>query len=118
MSFTRQRRGDGLGGGGHRQAHAESHDDITRQDGKVAAVDRDEDRHEGQSGTAQEYPGRHRQTNSDPGRQSRGEDGAGYHQHEHRHEREGGDKTRPAEHRLEVGVENHEDPCRHAEHRE
>jgi hypothetical protein len=42
----------------------------------------------------------------------------GERQHGHRHEREGGGQARPAEYRLEVGVEHHEDPGRHAEHRE
>ena len=57
---------------------------------QVAAVDRDEGRHQGEAGTGQEDAGGHGRAAADAGGQPWGEAGGRHHQHGHRHHRQGG----------------------------
>jgi hypothetical protein len=69
----------------------------------------------GQARGAQDDPCRHRRAASDAGGHPWGETGREHHQQRRRHERQGGAEAGPAEHRLEVGEEDHEDSRLHAE---
>ncbi len=118
LALPRQRAGDRLGGRRHRQAHAESHREHAGQDREIAAVNGDERGHQDQPGGTQQDSGGHRRATADPRGNAWGEARGEHHQQCHRHQREGGTESGPAEDGLEVREQHDEDAGLHTEDRQ
>src|SRR5690606_10559823 len=103
---TGQGAGDGLGGRGHRQAHADAHGEHAGQEGEVAAVHGDEQRHQGEAEGGQGDAGAHGGAGAGCGGHPGGQAGGDHHHDGHGHHRQGGQETRPAEDRLEEREED------------
>jgi hypothetical protein len=92
--------------GRHRQTHADAHGEHAGQDGRVAAVDGHEQRHQHQAEGGQGDADSHGGAGADPGGHLRGQAGGRHHHDGHRHHRRRGQQPRPAERCLEEREED------------